>query len=405
MRPLVLASTSPLSAALLERLGLPFTTVAPNADESRASWRDARANRAPARRGQSAQRRGSAPRVPSSSARTRSPTATASRSASPADHDSARAMLTRSPGRTVVFHTGIALLDTASGAARRRWSTCAAPFAGLRADEIDAYLEREQPYDCAGAVKSEGLGIALFEAIESDDPTALIGLPLIRSPRCCATPACPCSRRDDAIDAHSMAGTLYLVPNLLGLVPPEHVLPAQTIAIARRLDHFIVENAKPARAFLKSLDPARPMREIAMPELGADPSAARLRRSCSPRRARVTTSGSCRTPAAPAIADPGAQVVAAAHRERHRRRAAGRTVVGPARADGLRDERPGIRVSRLPAGEAARPRGGAARARSGLAAHGPRAALHRDAVSERGAPGAHRRHAASRRRGCASPPI
>ena len=57
-----------------------------------------------------------------------------------------------------------------------------------------------------------------------------------------------------------MPGTLYLVPNLLGLVPPENVLPARTIAVARRLEHFIVENAKPARAFLKSLDPARPLR-------------------------------------------------------------------------------------------------------------------------------------------------
>jgi septum formation protein len=53
-------------------------------------------------------------------------------------------------------------------------------FRRLSAAEIDTYLDREQPYDCAGAVKSEGLGIALFEAIESDDPTALIGLPLIR---------------------------------------------------------------------------------------------------------------------------------------------------------------------------------------------------------------------------------
>ena len=71
-----------------------------------------------------------------------------------------------------------------------------------------------------------------------------------------------------------MAGTLYLVPNLLGLVPPEHVLPARTIAIARRLGHFIVENAKPARAFLKSIDPALPLREIAMSEIGTDLSAA-----------------------------------------------------------------------------------------------------------------------------------
>ena len=73
-----------------------------------------------------------------------------------------------------------------------------------------------------------------------------------------------------------MAGTLYLVPNLLGLVPPEDVLPAGTIAIARRLDHFIVENAKPARAFLKILAPERPLRALAISEIGPAPSPAHI---------------------------------------------------------------------------------------------------------------------------------
>jgi len=109
-----------------------------------------------------------------------------------------------------------------------------------------------------------------------------------------------------------MTGTLYLVPNLLGVVPPEEVLPAKTIAIARRLDHFIVENAKPARAFLKSLDPARPVREIAIVELGIEPPAARLAELLAPARAGhdigVVSDAGC-----PAIADPGARLVAAAH--------------------------------------------------------------------------------------------
>ena len=111
-----------------------------------------------------------------------------------------------------------------------------------------------------------------------------------------------------------MPGILYLVPNLLGLVPPENVLPAKTIAAARRLDHFIVENAKPARAFLKSIDPARPLREIEMVEIGADPPAMRGAELLAPARAGhdigLVSDAGC-----PGIADPGALVVAAAHRE------------------------------------------------------------------------------------------
>ena len=112
-----------------------------------------------------------------------------------------------------------------------------------------------------------------------------------------------------------MAGTLYLVPNLLGLVPPEHVLPARTIAIARRLGHFIVENAKPARAFLKSIDTALPLREIAMTEIGTDPSPAYVAELLAPARAGNDL-GLLSDAGCPAVADPGALVVTAAHRER-----------------------------------------------------------------------------------------
>ena len=82
-------------------------------------------------------------------------------------------------GKTVVFHTGVALVDTVSGRCATALVDVRSTFRELTAAEIDAYLDREQPVDCAGAVKSEALGIALFEAIASDDPTALIGLPLI----------------------------------------------------------------------------------------------------------------------------------------------------------------------------------------------------------------------------------
>ena len=112
-----------------------------------------------------------------------------------------------------------------------------------------------------------------------------------------------------------MAGTLYLVPNLLGIVPPEHVLPAKTIAIARRLDYFVVENAKPARAFLKSLDPARSLRDIEIAEIGADSGAERIAKLLAAARAGRDV-GLLSDAGCPGIADPGAPVVAAAHRER-----------------------------------------------------------------------------------------
>jgi 16S rRNA (cytidine1402-2'-O)-methyltransferase len=112
-----------------------------------------------------------------------------------------------------------------------------------------------------------------------------------------------------------MAGTLYLVPNLLGLVPPEQVLPGRTIAIARRLGHFVVENAKPARAFLKSIDPGRPLREVVIAEIGADPVAAYVAELLAPARAG-NDMGLLSDAGCPAVADPGALVVAAAHRER-----------------------------------------------------------------------------------------
>ncbi len=109
-----------------------------------------------------------------------------------------------------------------------------------------------------------------------------------------------------------MAGRLYLVPNLLGIAPPENVLPAGTIAVARSLRHFAVENAKPARAFLKSLAPDVPLREIAMTELGPHPTQAQCADAVVPAR-DGTDVGLLSDAGCPGIADPGAGVVAAAH--------------------------------------------------------------------------------------------
>ena len=98
----------------------------------------------------------------------------------PGNHERAVMQLTELSGQTVIFRTGLALLDATTGQCQTALVDVRSTFRFLSAAEIEAYLRREQPYDCAGSVRSEALGIALFESIESDDPTALIGLPLIR---------------------------------------------------------------------------------------------------------------------------------------------------------------------------------------------------------------------------------
>ena len=101
----------------------------------------------------------------------------------PGDHARATAQLQRMRGHTVVFHTAVAVVCHASGFAQADLAPVRVRFRELSDVEIERYLRAEQPYDCAGSAKSEGLGISLLEAIDSDDPTALIGLPLIRTCR------------------------------------------------------------------------------------------------------------------------------------------------------------------------------------------------------------------------------
>jgi 16S rRNA (cytidine1402-2'-O)-methyltransferase len=109
-----------------------------------------------------------------------------------------------------------------------------------------------------------------------------------------------------------MAGRLYLVPNLLGVVAPEDVLPARTLAVARRLTHFVVENAKPARQFLKTLGPALPLQQLDIAELGERPTAERCAELLAPAR-RGDDVGLLSDAGCPGVADPGALLVAAAH--------------------------------------------------------------------------------------------
>ncbi|MEP6657651.1 MAG: Maf family nucleotide pyrophosphatase [Betaproteobacteria bacterium] len=178
-RELVLASTSSYRKALLERLGLPFVAVAPRTTEA------PQAGEPPARtalRLAEAKARSVAADHPQALIIGSDQVAGCQGEAigKPGDHGRAVVMLRRLSGRTVVFHTGLALVDAASGECQTACVDVTSTFRTLTNVEIEAYLARDQPYDCAGAVKAETLGIALFRNIESHDPTALIGLPLIR---------------------------------------------------------------------------------------------------------------------------------------------------------------------------------------------------------------------------------
>lgn len=97
----------------------------------------------------------------------------------PGDHEGALEQLRAASGRTMVFHTAVAAVREADAFCRQALVQTRVRFRRLDEAEIESYLRIEQPYDCAGSAKAEGLGIALLDAIEGDDPTALIGLPLI----------------------------------------------------------------------------------------------------------------------------------------------------------------------------------------------------------------------------------
>jgi septum formation protein len=173
---LLLASTSPYRRVLLERLGLRFEVVKPNADEGAIAGEPpermaARLADVKARSivGAGALVIGS-DQVASLEGRLLR---------KPGGPEAALAQLTSCQGKTVTFHTAVSLLDTTSGKCSAHVDRTDVRFAKLAPTALARYIQIEQPYDSAGSFKAEGLGIALFESIESSDPTALIGLPLI----------------------------------------------------------------------------------------------------------------------------------------------------------------------------------------------------------------------------------
>jgi len=177
-RPLVLGSTSRYRREVLSRLGLPFEVGAPDVDETPLPGE---APVATAMRLSEAKARAVAGRYANALVIGSDQVSDCDGRAvsKPGDRANAQRELRALSGRTIVFHTGVALVDAATGHCQREMVDVVSVFRTLTDAEIDAYLDREAPYDCAGGVKSEALGIALFDRITSDDPTALVGLPLI----------------------------------------------------------------------------------------------------------------------------------------------------------------------------------------------------------------------------------
>jgi septum formation protein len=175
---LVLASTSPYRRELLARLGLAFTVCSPGVDE--AAWRDETPADTALRLAQAKARAGAA-RYPQAVVIGSDQVAELDGHPldKPGSHERAARQLAMLSGRSADFHTAVALLNSATARMQVRVVPTRVQFRPLTSRQIDAYLHREQPFDCAGSAKSEGLGIALLERIESHDPTALIGLPLI----------------------------------------------------------------------------------------------------------------------------------------------------------------------------------------------------------------------------------
>jgi septum formation protein len=175
---IVLASTSRYRAELLQRLRLAFSQRAPGTDEA------ALAGESPhARALRLAQAKAEAAAIGLAQALVIGSDQVAELDGlvldKPGSSERAQAQLSACSGRAVVFHTALCLLDTRTGQSHLHLDQTRVHFRVLQPAEIERYIAAEQPLDCAGSFKCEGLGISLFERIESEDPTALIGLPLI----------------------------------------------------------------------------------------------------------------------------------------------------------------------------------------------------------------------------------
>jgi septum formation protein len=177
-----LGSTSRYRRELLERLSLPFEVAAPDVNETPLPGetpRDLALRLALAKARAVAQQHPGAVVIGSDQVADLA----GEPLGKPGQHERAVQQLRQMSGQTVVFQTAVAVVCAATGFEQVELAPVEVRFRALSDEEIERYLRAEQPYDCAGSAKSEGLGIALLDAIHSDDPTALIGLPLIRTCR------------------------------------------------------------------------------------------------------------------------------------------------------------------------------------------------------------------------------
>jgi septum formation protein len=181
-RPLILGSTSPYRRELLQRLRLPFEVVRPEVDETPHAGElpVALAQRLAMEKALAVARQHPQAVVIGSD---QVADLNGEPLGKPGTHERAVAQLQRMRGHTVVFQTAVAVVCIDSGFAEQALAQVNVQFRNLSDEAIETYLHAEQPYDCAGSAKSEGLGIALLEQIDNQDPSALVGLPLIHTCR------------------------------------------------------------------------------------------------------------------------------------------------------------------------------------------------------------------------------
>lgn len=181
-RKLILGSTSPYRRELLARLRIPFEVAAPEVDET--PWPLETPQQLACRLAMS-KARAVAAQHPSCVVIGSDQVADLQGQplGKPGNHAKALLQLQQMRGKTVIFQTAVAVVCVEAKFAQMDLAQVKVKFRDLTDTQIEAYLHAEMPYDCAGSAKSEGLGIVLLEAIDNDDPTALIGLPLIRTCR------------------------------------------------------------------------------------------------------------------------------------------------------------------------------------------------------------------------------
>ncbi len=176
---IILASTSPYRRTLLERLQIPFEAIAPDVDETPLPGETPQqlVERLAVAKAQAVARKAKSALVIGSD---QVAVHNGEIIGKPRDHVHAVQQLRAASGNTITLYTGLALVNSDTGSTQSEVVLYRVTFRRLTDEQIETYLRKEQPYDCAGSVKSEGLGIALLQRFEGEDPNTLIGLPLIR---------------------------------------------------------------------------------------------------------------------------------------------------------------------------------------------------------------------------------